>query len=47
MVAKVIYLIFQPLEIEIVSRFRDPQPHVGEKYSYLLNLSTNNCKLDV
>ena len=29
--AKLIYLIFQPLEV--VSRYRDPQPQVNENYS--------------
>ena len=33
--AKLIYLNFQPLEV--VSRYRDPQPQVVEKYSYLFN----------
>ena len=31
--AKLIYLNFQPLEV--VSRYRDPQPQVVENYSYL------------
>ena len=30
------YLKFQPLEV--VSRYRDPQPRVYEKYSYFFNL---------
>ena len=34
--AKVIYLNFHPLEV--VFRFRDPQPQVVENYSYLSNL---------
>ena len=34
--AKLIYLNFHPLEV--VSRYRDPQPQVVENYSYLLNL---------
>ena len=38
-----IYLIFQPFEVE--SRYRDPQPQIVENYSYLLNLRPNN--LDV
>ena len=33
---KLIYLNFQPLEV--VSRYRDPQPEVAENYSYLFNL---------
>ena len=33
--AKVIYLIFQALEV--VSRYRDPQPQVRESYSCLFN----------
>ena len=33
--AKVIYLHFLPLEV--VSRYRDPQPQVGENYSCLFN----------
>ena len=32
-------LNFHPLEV--VSRYRDPQPQVGENYSYLVNLRTN------
>ena len=39
---KLIYLNFQPLEV--VSRYRDPQPQVVENYSYLFNVSTNICK---
>ena len=34
--AKLIYLNFQPLEV--VSRYRDPQPQVVKNYSYLFNL---------
>ena len=34
--AKLINLNFQPLEV--VSRYRDPQPQVVENYSYLFNL---------
>ena len=34
--AKLVYLNFQPLEV--VSRYRDPQPQVVENYSYLFNL---------
>ena len=37
--AKVICLNFQPLEV--VSRYRDPQPQVVENYSYLFNLGPN------
>ena len=33
------YLHFQPLEV--VSRYRDPQPRVVENYSYLFNLTPN------
>ena len=40
--AKLIYLNFQPLEV--VSRYRDQQPHVVENYIYLLNLRTNIYK---
>ena len=40
--AKLIYLNFQPLEV--VSRYRDPQPQVIEKYSYLFNLRPNMNK---
>ena len=40
--AEVIYLFFQPLEV--VSRYRDPQPQVAENYSYLFDLNTNICK---
>ena len=36
------YLNFQPLEV--VSRYRDPQLQVAEKYSYLFHLSTDVCK---
>ena len=39
---KLIYLNFHPLEV--VSRCRDPQLQVGEKYSHLLNLRPNICK---
>ena len=35
--------IFQPLEV--VSRYRDPQPQVVENYSYLLNLRPNIYKM--
>ena len=38
-IAKFIYLNFQPLEV--VSRYRDPQLHVAENYSYLFHLSTH------
>ena len=34
--AKLIYLIFEPLEV--VSRYRDPQLQVVENYSYMFNL---------
>ena len=37
--AKLIYLNFQPLEV--VSRYRDPQPQVAENYRYLFNLTPN------
>ena len=37
--AKVIYLNFQPLEV--VSRYRDPQPQVVQNYSNLHNLRPN------
>ena len=37
-----IYLNFQPLEV--VSRYREPQPQVVENYSYLFNLRPNICK---
>ena len=37
--AEVIYLNFQPLEV--VSRYRDPQPQVVENYSYLFSLRPN------
>ena len=40
--AKLSYLNVHPLEV--VSRYRDPQLHVGEKFSYLLNLTPNICK---
>ena len=33
---------FQPLEV--VSRYRDPQPQVVENYSYSFNLSPNIYK---
>ena len=36
---KLIYLNFQPLEV--VSRYRTPQPQVVEKYSYLFNFRPN------
>ena len=39
---KLIYLNFKSLEV--VSRYRDPQPQVAENYSYLFNLSTNISK---
>ena len=34
--AELIYLNFQP--IEVVSRYRDPQPKVVENYLYFFNL---------
>ena len=40
--AKLILKKIQPLEI--VSRYRDPQPQVVENYSYLLNLRPNIYK---
>ena len=40
--AKYIYLNFQPLEV--VSRYRDPQPQVIENYSYLFNFRPNIYK---
>ena len=39
---KLIYLNFKALEV--VSRYRDPQPQVLEKYSYLFNLRPTVCK---
>ena len=39
--AKLIYLNFLPLEV--VSRYRDPQPQVGGNYSYLFNLRSIRC----
>ena len=41
--AKFIYLNFQPLEV--VSRYRDPQPQVVENYSYLLNLRPKHLQI--
>ena len=40
--AKLIYFNFQALEV--VSRYRDSQPQMLEKYSYLYNLRPNICK---
>ena len=40
--AKLIYYNFQSLEV--VSRYRDPQPQVIENYSYLFNLTPNIYK---
>ena len=37
--AQLIYLNFQPLEV--VSRYRDPQPQVVENWSHLFNLRPN------
>ena len=34
--AKLSFLICHPFEV--VSRYRDPQPQVGENYSYLFNV---------
>ena len=39
---KLIYLNFQPLEV--VSRYRDPQPQVVENYPYLFNLGPDIYK---
>ena len=36
------YSFFYPLEI--VSRYRDPQTQVAEKYSYLFIVRSNICK---
>ena len=38
--AGLIHLNFQPLEI--VSRYRDPQPQVAENYSYLFIFETKH-----
>ena len=40
--AESIYLNFQPRKV--VSRYRDPQPHVVENYSYLFNFRLNIYK---
>ena len=40
--AKLFYLNFQPLEV--VSRYRDPQPQVVENHSYLFNFRPNIYK---
>ena len=40
--AKLIYLNFQ--QLEVVSRYRDPQPQVVENDSYLFNLRPNIYK---
>ena len=40
--AKLINLNFHSLEV--VSRFRDPQPQVDENYSHLFNLGPNIYK---
>ena len=37
--AKLVYLNFHTLEV--VSRYRDPQPQAAENYSYLFNLRSN------
>ena len=39
------YLKFQPLEV--VSRYRDPQPRVYEKYSYFLIWEQKFKNLDI
>ena len=39
---KSIYLNFQ--QLEVVSRYRDSQPQVVEKNSFLINLRANICK---
>ena len=39
---QIIYLNFQPLEV--VCRYRDPQPQVVENYTYLFNLRPNIYK---
>ena len=39
-----IYLHFQPLEV--VSRYRNPQPQVVDNYSYLVNLKPNIYKYE-
>ena len=38
--AKLFFLNFQ--QLEVVSRYRDPQPQVAENYSYLINLTLTN-----
>ena len=43
--AKFFYLNFQPLEV--VSRYRDPQPQVVENYSYLFDLRSNIKNIDI
>ena len=40
--AESIHLNFQPRKV--VSRYRDPQPHVVENYSYLFNFRLNIYK---
>ena len=40
-----LYFIFQALEV--VSRYRDPQPQVVENYSYLFNLRPTFTNLNV
>ena len=40
--ANLIYFNFQPLEV--VSRYRDPQPQVVENYSHLFKLRPNIYK---
>ena len=37
--AKLMYLNLQPLEV--MSRYRDPQPQVVENYSYLFNFTNH------
>ena len=42
--AKLNYLNMQPLELEVVSCYRDPQPQVVENNPFLFNLIPNICK---
>ena len=39
---KLYYLNFR--QLEVVSRYRDPQLQAGENYSYLFNWKKKNCK---
>ena len=41
--AKLMYSKFQ--SIEVASRYRDPQPQLVEKYSYLFNLGSENLQI--